>query len=43
MVMRSVEFIAGFINQVVNAKRPTLAALFIKRADEVDQVLGDRI
>ena len=39
MVMKSVDFIAGFINQVENAKRPTLAALFIKRSDEVDQVL----
>ena len=39
VVMKSVEFIAGFINQVEYAKRPTLAALFIKRPDEVDQVL----
>ena len=39
VVMKSVEFIAGFINQVEDAKRPTLAALFIKRPDEVDQVL----
>ena len=39
VVMKSVEFIAGFINQVGNAKIPTLAALFIKRSDEVDQVL----
>ena len=37
--MKSVEFIAGFINQVKNVKRPTLAALFIKRSDMVDQVL----
>ena len=39
VVMKSVEFIAGFINQVGRLKRPTLAALFIKRSDEVDQVL----
>ena len=39
VVMKSVEFIVGFINQVENAKRPTLAALFIKRPDMVDQVL----
>ena len=36
---KNVEFIAGFINQVGNAKRPTLAALFIKRPDKVDEVL----
>ena len=39
MVMKSVDFITGFINQVGILKRPTLAALFIKRTDEVDQVL----
>ena len=39
VVMKSVEFIVGFINQVEDAKRPTLAALFIKRPDKVDQVL----
>ena len=39
VVMKSVEFIAGFINQVENSKRPTLAALFIKRSDIVDEVL----
>ena len=39
VVMKSVDFIAGFINQVVYAKTRTLAALFIKRPDEVDQVL----
>ena len=39
MVTKSVEFIAGFINQVAVAKRSTLAALFIKRPDKVDQVL----
>ena len=33
VVMKSVEFIIGFINQVEDAKRPTLAALFIKRPD----------
>ena len=37
--MKSVEFIVGFINQVEWAKRRTLAALFIKRSDDVDQVL----
>ena len=39
VVTKSVEFIAGFINQVEDVKRPTLAALFIKRPDIVDQVL----
>ena len=39
VVTKSVEFIAGFINQVGGAKRRTLAALFIKRSDIVDQVL----
>ena len=38
-LQRSVEFIVGFINQVENVKRPTLAALFIKRPDIVDEVL----
>jgi hypothetical protein len=36
---KSVEFIAEFINQVEDAKIRTLAALFIERSDEVDQVL----
>src|ERR1700722_6805484 len=39
VVTKSVEFIAGFINQVEDLKGRTLAALFIKRSDEVDQVL----
>ena len=39
VVTKSVEFIVGFINQVEDAKIPTLAALFIKRPDIVDQVL----
>jgi hypothetical protein len=39
MVTKSVEFIAGFINQVGVLKRRTLAALFIERSDEVDEVL----
>ena len=39
VVMKGVEFIVGFINQVEDAKRPTLAALFIKRPDKVDEVL----
>ena len=39
VVMKSVEFIIGFINQVEDAKRPTLAALFLKRPDMVDEVL----
>ena len=39
VVMKSVEFIVGFINQVENARKLTLAALFIKRSDKVDQVL----
>ena len=34
VVMKSVEFIIGFINQVEKLKRPTLAALFIKRSDD---------
>ena len=39
VVTKSVEFIVEFINQVKNAKIPTLAALFIKRPDIVDEVL----
>jgi len=39
VVMKSVDFIAGFINQVVYAKTRTLAALFIKRPKIVDEVL----
>src|ERR1700722_4085635 len=39
VVTKSVEFIIGFINQVRDLTRPTLAALFIKRSDEVDDVL----
>src|ERR1700722_9588423 len=39
VVMKSVEFITGFINQVEYFKEPTLAALFIKRSGVVDQVL----
>ena len=39
VVTKSVEFIIGFINQVERSKTHTLAALFIKRPDEVDQVL----
>ena len=39
VVTKNVEFIIGFINQVEDAKIPTLAALFIKRSDIVDQVL----
>ena len=40
VVTRSVRFIAGFINQFKWTKRPTLAALFIKRLDMVDEVLN---
>jgi hypothetical protein len=39
VVTKSVVFIVGFIKQVEKAKRRTLAALFIKRSDKVDQVL----
>src|ERR1700722_13820836 len=39
VVMKSVGFITGFIKQVEKAKIPTLAALFIKRSDMVDQML----
>ena len=39
VVMKSVEFIIGFINQVGDLKIPTLAALFLKRYDAIDQVL----
>src|ERR1700722_601881 len=39
VVMKGVEFIVGFINQVKELKGRTLAALFIKRSDMVDQVL----
>jgi hypothetical protein len=39
VVMKSVDFIAGFINQVEDGKRLTFAALFVKRSDVVDKVL----
>ena len=39
VVTKSVDFIARFINQVENAKRATLAALFVKRPEIVDEVL----
>ena len=39
VVTKDVEFIIGFINQVDSAKKPTLAALFIKRPDDVDEIL----
>ena len=39
MVMKSVEFIIDFINQVEGATWRTLAALFMKKPDIVDQVL----
>ena len=39
VVMKSVEFIVGFINQVEDAKKSTLAALFLKSPDKVDEVL----
>ena len=39
VVTKGVDFIAGFINQVEDAKKPTLAALFLKRPDKVDEVL----
>ena len=39
VVMKGIEFIVGFINQVEWAKRRTLAALFIKRYEIVDDVL----
>ena len=39
VVTKDIEFITGFIKQVEDAKRLTLAALFIKRSDEVDEVL----
>ena len=39
MVMKSVAFIVGFIKQVENAQSWTLAAMFIKKPDVVDQVL----
>jgi hypothetical protein len=39
VVMKGVGFIIEFINQVGNAKLDTLAALFIKRSDVVDEVL----
>ena len=40
VVTKSVKFIAGFIDQVKDAKGPTLAALFFKRPDIVDDVLN---
>lgn len=39
VVTKSVEFIAGFINQVKYAKERTLAALFLNSPDKVDEVL----
>jgi len=39
VVTKDVDFIAGFFNQIKGAKKPTLAALFIKRPNVVDQVL----
>ena len=39
VVTKSVEFITKFINQIEKLKMPTLAALFIKRSDVVDEVL----
>jgi hypothetical protein len=39
VVTKSVKFIIEFINQVDGATRYTLAALFVKRPDVVDQVL----
>jgi hypothetical protein len=39
VVTKSVEFIAGFINQVESAKRPTLAALFTMSPEMAGQVL----
>jgi hypothetical protein len=39
VVTKSVDFIAGFINQVEWVKTRTLAALFVKRLDIVDKVL----
>jgi len=41
VVTKDVGFIAAFINQLEDAKIPTLAALFIKRPNEVDQVLNN--
>ena len=40
VVTKDLDFIVGFINQVEDAKRPTLAALFINRLDAVDEVLN---
>jgi hypothetical protein len=39
VVMKSVEFIAGFIKKVEYARKHTLAALFAKRLDIVEEVL----
>ena len=39
VVMRDIEFIIGFIKQVDYAQERILAALFVKRPDEVDKVL----
>ena len=39
VVTRNVEFIIGFIQQVEDAKEHTLAALFLKRLELVDEVL----
>ena len=41
VVMKSVEFIVGFINQAGGqATKPTLAALFLNSPDKVDEVLN---
>ena len=39
MITKSVDFIAGFINQVKRCKERTLAAIFLKRPEIVDEVL----
>ena len=41
VVTKDIDFIIGFINQVEKAKIPTLAALFVKRPDAVNQVLNN--
>ena len=39
IVTRSVAFITKFINQIEDLKKPTFAALFLKRSEDVDKVL----
>ena len=39
LITRNLDFIVGFLNQIKDAKTPTLAALFIKKPDLANEVL----